>query len=93
MRRECLRDRVISFHVMLCIIELALAHSQEAHAEKLFFFFLFSISVLQFHIECITDRMLCFVYSTQSPKHFGHVFCEMYPSGNFKKVCILTLVS
>ena len=89
----CLRDRVIMFHVMLCIIELALAHAQEAHAEKLFFFFLFSISVLQFHIECITDRMLCCDYFSEVPTFLGMYSMKCIQVVISKSVCILTLVS
>ena len=80
----CLRDRIILFHVMLCIIELVLAGAEKAHAEKIIFLFLFSIWVFQFHIERITDRMLfCGRWSTIP--YFVYSFNEMYPSGNFSK--------
>ena len=57
--RACLRDRVIIFHVMLCIIELVLAHAHTTtkRTPRVIFFSLFWISIPQFHVECITDRM------------------------------------
>jgi hypothetical protein len=64
---------------MLCIIELALAHAHEAHAEKLYIFlFLILISIPQFHVECITDRMLLLVFSMVDLKLYKFLGMPFY---------------